>query len=212
MEYLQGVTFPQQTFTPSEWGQMFEAVMADGILRGCSVTASGNTVNIAKGAMIIKGRFIAIPSAVAEVTSPTYPNGYGRVKVCINTNNASTETVNRQAFVTTEYASTNSFPSLTQDDVNDGGTLYEAELAVVQYSGGSISSITQTLGPVFGADQLIGSDSNGRLTAVDVNLSYIENISSDVQTQLDSKQPRITYGTADPTGGSTGDVYIKYTE
>ena len=212
MQYLSGVTFPQQTFTPSEWGQMFEAVLADGILRGCAVTYSGAKVMIAEGAMIVKGRLIEIPSTVTETTAPTYPSGYGRVKVIIDTTNASTASLNQQAFVDTEYSSSETFPSLVQNDINDGGTKYEVELAIVKYTSGSITSLTQKLGSVFGANKLIGSDASGRLAAVDVDLSYLEGITSDVQTQLNSKQGAITYGTTDPTGGSEGDVYIKYSE
>jgi hypothetical protein len=126
MQYLSGVTFPQQTFTPSEWGQMFEAVLADGILRGCAVTYSGAKVMIAEGAMIVKGRLIEIPSTVTETTAPTYTSGYGRVKVIIDTTNASTASLNQQAFVDTEYSSSETFPSLVHNDINDGGTKYEA--------------------------------------------------------------------------------------
>ena len=196
MQYLTGITFPQQTFTPAEWGQMFSAVMADGILNGCAVTGSGTNVNLAAGAMIIKGRLIEVPSTVTESTSPTYSSGYGRVKVCIDTTNTSTSLVNQQAYIDTEYSSS--------------GTLYEVELAIIRYSGGSIAEVTQKLGAVFGANKLVGSDASGRLGDAGISLTDLSGINSNVQTQLDGKQSKITYGTADPAGGSTGDVYIKY--
>ena len=41
-------------------------------------------------------------------------------------------------------------------------------------------------------------------------LSYLSGVTSSVQTQLNAKQKKITYGTANPSGGSTGDVYIQY--
>ena len=211
MQYLTGITFPQQTFTPAEWGQMFSAVMADGILNGCAVTGSGTNVNLAAGAMIIKGRLIEVPSTVTEATSPTYSSGYGRVKVCIDTTNTSTSLVNQQAYIDTEYSSSETFPALTQQDLNGSGPLYEVELAIVRYSGGSIAEVTQKLGPVFGANKLVGSDASGRLGDAGISLTDLSGINSNVQTQLDGKQSKITYGTADPAGGSTGDVYIKYT-
>lgn len=224
MQYLTGVCFPQQTFTPAEWGQMFEAIMADGILRGCAVTVSGQNVYIAPGAMIIKGRLIEIPATVTEATNPTYANGYGQVKVCINTTNPSTTLLNQQAYVNTVYSSSQTFPALTQDDINGTGTLYEVELAILTYSSGSISASTQKLGGVFGASKLIASDANGRLSVSNVNQSYINTLTSNAQTQINTinsninsltttvngKQKAITYGTTDPTGGSNGDIYIKY--
>lgn len=41
-------------------------------------------------------------------------------------------------------------------------------------------------------------------------LSYLSGVTSSVQTQLNAKQKKITYGTGNPSGGSTGDVYIQY--
>lgn len=176
MQYLQGVTFPHQSLTPKEWGALFENVVNDGILKGCAVTASGANVYISPGVLVVKGRLIRVSGTVTEETTPTYSDGYGRIKVCINTSNESTESINHQVFIVTEYSSSETFPNLTQDDINDSGTLYEVELARFQYVSGSISTVTEKL-PI-----------------------------------VDSKQKQITYGTADPTGGSIGDIYIKYTE
>ena len=44
----------------------------------------------------------------------------------------------------------------------------------------------------------------------DLLLGYIDGVTSNVQTQLNAKQKKITYGTKNPSGGSTGDVYIQY--
>ena len=41
-------------------------------------------------------------------------------------------------------------------------------------------------------------------------LGYLSGVTSSVQTQLNTKQKKITYGTGKPSGGSTGDVYIQY--
>ena len=41
-------------------------------------------------------------------------------------------------------------------------------------------------------------------------LSYLSGVTSSVQTQLNAKQKKITYGTGNPSGGSDGDVYIQY--
>lgn len=41
-------------------------------------------------------------------------------------------------------------------------------------------------------------------------LGYLSGVTSSVQTQLNAKQKKITYGTGNPSGGSTGDVYIQY--
>ena len=212
MEYLSGVTFPQQTHTPKEWGHIFSKLVPDGILRGCEVTASGTSVYIDVGALMICGRLIEIPSTVTEVTNPTYPNGYGQLKVCIDTTNPSTTLLNQQAYVDTVYSSTTTFPTLTTDDINASGSLYEVELAILAFSSGSITDATMTLGNCLGSDKLLGSDANGMMINADIDTSYLSGVNSNIQTQLNGKQPLITSGTTDPTGGSDGDIYIKYSE
>lgn len=211
MQYLSGVTFPQQTHTPKEWGHIFSKLVPDGILNGCGVSASGANVYVDAGALMIAGRLIEIPSTITEATSPTYPNGYGQVKVCIDTTNASTTLLNQQAYLEVVYSSSSAFPALTQNDINGSGTLYEVELAVLTYVGGSVSDVSVSLGNCLGSDKILGSDNTGKMQTANVDTSYLSGISSNVQTQLDGKQPLITSGTSDPTGGNDGDIYIKYT-
>jgi len=45
----------------------------------------------------------------------------------------------------------------------------------------------------------------------DTEIGYLGGVTSAVQTQVDAKQKAITGSTSDPSGGSDGDVWIKYT-
>lgn len=63
------------------------------------------------------------------------------------------------------------------------------------------------------ANRVMVSNSSGDLAVSAVTtteLGYIDGVTSSVQTQLNNKQKKITYGTGNPSGGSTGDVYIQY--
>lgn len=63
------------------------------------------------------------------------------------------------------------------------------------------------------ANRVMISNSSGDLAVSAVTtteLGYIDGVTSSVQTQLNNKQKKITYGTGNPSGGSTGDVYIQY--
>jgi len=64
------------------------------------------------------------------------------------------------------------------------------------------------------ASMALVSDANGKVAAhasvSATELGYLDGATSALQTQLDAKQKTITAGTADPTGGADGDVYIKY--
>lgn len=63
------------------------------------------------------------------------------------------------------------------------------------------------------ANRVMVSNGSGDLAVSAVTtteLGYIDGVTSNVQTQLNAKQKKITYGTGKPSGGSTGDVYIQY--
>lgn len=63
------------------------------------------------------------------------------------------------------------------------------------------------------ANRVMISNNSGDLAVSAVTtteLGYIDGVKSNVQTQLNAKQKKITYGTGNPSGGSTGDVYIQY--
>lgn len=63
------------------------------------------------------------------------------------------------------------------------------------------------------ANRVMISNKSGDLAVSAVTtteLGYIDGVKSNVQTQLNAKQKKITYGTGNPSGGSTGDVYIQY--
>ena len=63
------------------------------------------------------------------------------------------------------------------------------------------------------ASRALRSNSSGKIVVspvTDAELGRLAGVTSAIQTQLNSKQPKITYGTGNPSGGSNGDVYIKY--
>ena len=63
------------------------------------------------------------------------------------------------------------------------------------------------------ANRVMISNGSGDLavsTVTTTELGYIDGVTSNVQTQLNAKQKKITYGTGNPSGGSAGDVYIQY--
>lgn len=45
----------------------------------------------------------------------------------------------------------------------------------------------------------------------DTEIGYLDGVTSAIQTQLNGKQKTITVSTSDPSGGSDGDIWIKYT-
>lgn len=143
MAYLKGITFPNQSMSPKDWGREFEALISDGILKGCEVTYSGSRVYIAPGYFVLKGRLIKIDSQISFNVSGS---GYGQIRLGIDNSATSTTSTNNQASATLVTSTTGSFASLTQDDVNGDGTKYEVELGVASYTSGTVTGFTQSLG------------------------------------------------------------------
>lgn len=219
MQYLSGVIFSNQTMTPKAFGVLIENIIGDGILSGCGISYSGKNITISEGYLVIKGRVIQVTSSTTEVTSPLYASGYGRLKIVIDLSNTSTATINQQAYITTDYSATTSFNALTKENINGNGTKYEVEVGIIGYTDSTITSFNQTLNSAavklsgLSANKVVVTDGGGNITTADpttTEINYISGVTSKVQTQLNDKQKKITYGTSAPTGGSDGDIYIKF--
>ena len=142
MATFNGVTFEERTVRSLDDARINNALFSDGILTGCALTYSGANLTIAKGALMVKGREIAVDNNETIASTPTYSNGYGRLKYVINLGAAASSSTFTQGATAWQYASTNSFAALTQEDINDGtSTTYEIEICRVKYTSGSITSI-----------------------------------------------------------------------
>lgn len=63
------------------------------------------------------------------------------------------------------------------------------------------------------ANRVMVSNEHGDLYPSQLTITELytlDGVTSNVQKQLNAKQKKITYGTGNPSGGSTGDVYIQY--
>lgn len=85
-------------------------------------------------------------------------------------------------------------------------TQMDAKLATATAS----STYAPLAAPTFtGTVTLPSTTSIGNVSATE--LGYLDGTTSAVQTQIDGKQKTITVSTSDPSGGSDGDIWIKYT-
>lgn len=217
MQYLKGIVFDNQTMTPKAFARALERCLSDGILQGCGITFSGANVTLGAGYLLVKGRVIQVASAATEATSPTYANGYGRLKLSLDLSQTSSATINHQALISVEFASSETgFDVLTQDDINGSGTLYEIALAVFRYTNSQITSLTQLVSNVAPRQSLTASrsvvtDAGGNLIASDVTaaeIAFLDGVAGNIQTQLDAKQKIIQYGSTVPSGLSNGDLFL----
>ena len=135
---FKGITFAGQNVTPKNDGGFYEAHNGDGILWGCSMAISGDDLVIQSGEIIAGGRICAVDGATnVDLSGRLLSTGYARVIL----NYDMTQGEGSQWYTTFDESATTTFPALTQDAINDTGDLYQVTLAVVQISGGNLTSI-----------------------------------------------------------------------
>lgn len=144
---MNGIFFDLRTLRAVDLGAIFGKIIGDGKVRGCTLSYSGANLTIAKGHMVAKGRLIAFDNAETIASETTSANGYGRLKLSIDLSQAASGTSFAQALFSWDYADTNSFAALTQNDINDGtNTAYQVEICRVSFYNGTISGIVSQIG------------------------------------------------------------------
>ena len=141
---FKGITFAGQNVTPKNDGGLYQAHYGDGILWGCSMSLSGDDLVIQSGEFIAGGRVCQVDGATNfDLSTRTLTNGY--IQVVLDFDMSKPEGMQWNPHTPLSESATTTFPALTQDDINDTGTLYQVELAVVQISGGNLTSVYSTM-------------------------------------------------------------------
>ena len=132
---IKGVVFDNQTVTAKDHGRLFEKAFDDGVIDGCSLSVSDNTLNISAGYFICAGRLMKINS---NEQIPLSGSGYIRVKVVIDTSLPSTaESFSQAVFVPENADSVSGFPDLVKEDINGNATgMYEYAFCFLYYNEG----------------------------------------------------------------------------
>lgn len=198
---FKGVTFSAQNVTPKDDGALYNAHYGDGILDGCTMAISGDDLVIQPGHFIACGRVCHVDGATSvDLSGRTLQTGY--IQVIMNYD--LTQGEGQQWYTTFIESATTTFPALTQDDINTPtGELYQLELAVVQISGGNLTSVTSSLLPSFMVAQRYTSKGiGGNSPHVDFR-DDTNKILGTVWVQLSSGDFRIYgYGTDGETASS----------
>ena len=126
-EYLIPVTFEGQHIAPSDDGALQASGLTDGITSGCTLTKNGASLTIAAGKVVAAGRVARVDNAR---TFALATSGYDRLVLTIDLS----KTAEEQVALDIQHSSSQTFPALTQDDINNGGTKYQMELCVMSSS------------------------------------------------------------------------------
>lgn len=134
---IRGITFSEQMFYSADFAhfQHFWLNGQSGITKGCSITNTTTNVTIGKGYFIVHGRLMQVE--VAEVIGSAYgfETGYNRIVYEIDLSKTNTITEFNQGAIKVLHTT-----ALTQQDLDNGGTVYQYPLCHFQWSGSGISS------------------------------------------------------------------------
>ena len=137
-----GITFDQCNVTSMDDAHFHHVFLncVDGVTKGCAVTSDGTNLYVAKGYFVIYGRFVKV-TGIETVTPDAVVSGkmYERLVYEIDLSKTNTDETFAQGYFKV-IASASGYPSLTQQDLENGGTIYQMEFAKFMVSSSGISS------------------------------------------------------------------------
>lgn len=138
---LKGHVFNLQTFTSEAFALFIDKFLNGrcGVAKGCELSNTANSVTIADGFFVIRGRFLEIISGVT--VSDITTNGFYSLVCEIDLSKTNTADKLNQAEIKTIYDSS-TYPALTQQDITVEGTVYQYEFARFKVESGSITNFT----------------------------------------------------------------------
>ena len=146
---FRGCTFEEQQVNSKDDGGLYREIFRkDGVLWGCEMTVTNDTLTIQPGRLIISGRVIRVDGATQIPFTGPIQNGYGQAVLTIDLSKTATKEAFDQIEASVVYSTTSLFPELTQGEINtsNGDMVYQQELAVVSIAGGNITGITRQIG------------------------------------------------------------------
>lgn len=181
---FKGITFAGQNVAPKCDGGLYQGICNDGILWGCSMSVLDNSLTIQSGLFIAGGRVCQVDGATTINTgSGLLANGYRRI---IMTYDMSQPIGYQWTESFDESASVSGFGALTQDAINGTGVLYQVELAIVQVSGGYLTSVYREMPKM----------SVGRLASTSTTTSQTAQANTEVTLLTINKPADKTFGIA----------------
>lgn len=140
---LKGQVFAEQVFSNECFAHFINTFLnkKSGITKGCNLTNTSNSVTVNAGYFCIQGRFLEV---VGSDTLQITPNTEYCKLICeIDLNQINTETQFNQANFKI-LSGTNSYPTLTQQNLENGGKVYQFEFAQFQNTTNGITNFKDT--------------------------------------------------------------------
>ena len=202
---IQGITFDNQLVSARDDGTIFAGILEDGIVKGCALNYTGNTLTIGAGYFVIAGRLLRLTSNEPVTTQAS--GAVARITLELDMTGEATEDNFTQARIFAQYAANvSSLPDLVQDDINGIGTIYQIEICILELNQGNIESILsqKTAGPA------VGVTADEALAKADAALPKAGGTVTGPLTQQGMlKLGPTNYGDTLPAAGNAGRIFFK---
>ena len=191
---IQGITFADQLTKSEDFAHLqnkwFNGV--SGVTKGCAVSADTDNVYVGAGYFIICGRLVRIVGTETIASEVVEVNKYCSVVFEIDLSKTNSTTVFTQGYFKI-LSDTTAYPSLIQEDLDNGGTVYQMEFARYIKTTTSITEFESRIVPLNVSEvwAQIESEFNGKLsdftTYFDEETQKIETWFETTKTEVDSE-------------------------
>lgn len=206
---LRGHVFKSQTFANEVFGLFIDTFLQGnmGIVRGCELSNTNNSVTIGAGHFCIKGRFLEI---LGEDTVNVSSNGYYSLICEIDLSQENTKEDFNQGSIKV-VSDTSGYPTLTQQDINNGGTLYQYEFARFRVTDSGITDFTDRR-TFLNLESIFSKINNDATVVLNQIQEALDKVLDESIYLLKTDIQKISSGTEIPENLEEGEVYIQYFE
>jgi len=124
---INGIVFGECSMTSDDFAHFVYTMLGktNGITKGCGISTANNLIYVQKGYFIQSGRMVQVVGT-EELETPEVQSGQLYCKVVFEIDLSKTNTVNdfTQGYFRTLTSSVG-YPEVTQEDLDDGGSIYQ---------------------------------------------------------------------------------------
>lgn len=195
---IRGITFADQLTTSDDFAHLqykwFNS--ADGSTTGCKVTADADNLYVGAGYFLIRGRLVRIVGTETIASDVVSAKTYCKLVFEIDLSKVNTTTIFTQGYFKI-ISSTSGYPKLTQEDLDNGGLVYQLEFARFVKTTTSITEFKSTI-PSINIDDVWSDYFENKKTEIDnVVGDCIDELNSEVAKVQDGSL--VSYGEFTPT-------------
>lgn len=134
---IRGITFAEQVFYSADFAHYMNFFLNGGcgITKGCNITQDGTKVTIGKGYFVAHGRLMNVEAAEVVDATKGFASGYNRIIYEIDLSKENTIVDFKQGAIKVIQKE-----ALVQEDLDEGGSVYQFPLCHFQWSGAAISN------------------------------------------------------------------------